>query len=410
MTWVHGETSLTIDEAVARIAKQPRPTDVESLGLADALGRFLAEDVVAHEPVPAHASSAMDGYAFRYADYSDVIPTPVQGRVAAGHPLGEPLLPGHTVRIFTGGMMPEGADTVAMQEDCLDHGGGLIGLPGGLALGENCRPAGDDIAHGATVLQAGARLRPQDLGVAASVNRGTLPVHRRVRVGLVATGDELRPPGEPLPPGCVRDSNRHTISAALRSLGALVTDYGITPDERARIREVITRAAGENDLVVSTGGVSVGEEDHVRTAVEQAGRLDFWRLRLKPGGAVAVGETAGTPFVGLPGNPVASMIAFWVLGRPLLLHLMGARELGFDRFPVVADFDHPRRAGRREFLRARIRPGPDASLTVSVFRSTGSGMLSSLTWSDGLIDIGEDCGPVRRGDVVQFVPYSALLG
>jgi molybdopterin molybdotransferase len=405
----HSETALTIDEAVARIAKRPRPADVETLSLADALGRFLAQDVVAQEAVPAHASAAMDGYAFRHADHSDVIPMPIQGRVAAGHPLAEPLLPGHVVRIFTGGMMPAGADTVAMQEDCLDHGG-WIQLPGEMDRGENVRPAGEDIACGTTVLATGARLRPQDLGVAASVNRATLSVHRRVRVGLVATGDELRPPGEPLPPGCIRDTNRHTVSAALRCLGAVVQDYGITPDDRARICDVITHAAGENDLVISTGGVSVGEEDHVALAVEQIGRLDFWRLRLKPGGAVAVGEAAGTPFVGLPGNPVASMIAFWVVGRPLLLHLMGAVELGFDRFPVVAEFDHPRRPGRREFLRARTTPRPDACLAVSVFRSTGSGMLSSLTWSDGLVDIAEDCGPVRRGDVVQFVPYSALLG
>jgi molybdopterin molybdotransferase len=351
----------------------------------------------------------MDGYAFRHADYSDVIPMPIQGRVAAGHPLGTPLLPGHVVRIFTGGMMPEGADTVAMQEDCLDHGGSIV-LPGEMDRGENARPAGEDIACGITVLQTGIRLRPQDLGVAASVNRPTLSVHRRVRVGLVATGDELRPPGEPLPPGCIRDSNRHTVSAALRSLGAVVSDYGITPDDRGRIREVITRAAGENDLVVSTGGVSVGEEDHVRTAVEQAGRLDFWRLRLKPGGAVAVGEAAGTPFVGLPGNPVASLIAFWVVGRPFALHLMGARELGFDRFPVVADFDHARRPGRREFLRGRITPGADGSLSACVYHSTGSGMLSSLTWSDGLVEIPEDSGAVRRGDMVRFVPYSVLLG
>jgi molybdopterin molybdotransferase len=188
-----------------------------------------------------------------------------------------------------------------------------------------------------------------------------------------------------------------------------VSDYGVTADDRGLIRDVIVAAAAENDLVISTGGVSVGEEDHVRTAVEQAGRLDFWRLRLKPGGPVAVGEAAATPFVGLPGNPVASLIAFWALGRPFVLHLMGARDLGYAHFPVVADFDHARRPGRREFLRARSAVGPDGSLTVSAFRSTGSGMLTSLTWSDGLVDLDEAAGSVRRGDVVRFVPYCALL-
>jgi molybdopterin molybdotransferase len=404
--------SVTIEEAVAAISEYPRASGREKLALADCLGRILAEDVVAADPVPAHASSAMDGFAFRHWDvHEGRRPNgrlPVQGRVAAGHPLGEELRAGHAVRIFTGGMMPAGADTVAMQEDCIADGS-FVELPLGLRVGANCRPAGDDIGPGIRVLAAGTRLRPQDLGIAASVGRDSLALHRQIRVGLITTGDELRPPGGPLPPGCVRDSNRHTVGALVRSLGAEVCDYGIVRDDRELIRAMLARAAAENDLVLSTGGVSEGEEDHVRPAMLEAGSLKFWRLPVKPGRPVAVGDVMGMPYVGLPGNPVSAMVAFWLIGRPLLLHLSGATKLAFERFPAVAEFEHRHSPGRREFLRGRLRLDEAGGTRVSVYRSSSSGMLSSLTWSDGLVEILEEDGDVHAGDTVRFAPYSGLL-
>lgn len=407
---------VTVEEAVAVLSRYARAGGTETLPLADCLSRILAADVTAPCAVPAYASSAMDGYAFRYRDlHPDGYPAgwsnntlPVQGRVAAGHPLGEELRAGHAVRIFTGGMLPAGADTVAMQEHCT-AGGPFVELPPGLPAGANCRAAGDDIAEGARVLAAGTRLRPQDIGVAASTGRDSLPVHRRVRVAVAATGDELRPPGEPLPPGCVRDSNRHTISALVRLLGAEVSDYGVIRDDRDLIVATLAAAAAANDLVITTGGVSAGDEDHVRPAVQEAGSLAFWQLPVKPGRPVAVGDVTGTPFVGLPGNPVSAMTAFWLIGRPLLLHLSGATELGFARFPVTADFAHRHRPGRREFLRGRLITGEARRPRVSAYRSASSGMLSSLTWSDGLVEILEDDGDVRPGDIVRFTPYSLLM-
>ena len=246
--------------------------------------------------------------------------------------------------------------------------------------------------------------------MAASVGRGVLPVHRRIRVGLLTTGDELRPLGVALSPGCVHDSNRHTIAAAIRSLGAEAIDYGIVPDQQDIIRDVLLSAAVENDVVITTGGVSVGEEDRVRPAVEEVGSLNFWRLPLKPGRPIAVGEAKGTPFIGLPGNPVSSLIAFWLIGRPLILHLMGASDLGYPRVPATADFAHRRQPGRREFLRARLRFDESGQALATVYHSGGSGMLSSMTWSDGLVEIMEPSGDVRPGDLVRFVPYSGLLG
>ena len=407
---------LDVDEAVALLRVIPPAVGVEQVAVADALGRVLAEEVVAPRPVPAHDSSAMDGYAVRFADLADSSRLPLQGRVAAGHPLGEPLLPGHAVRIFTGAVMPDGADTVALQEECEqeecegDDGpqGRYVVLPEHLVEGANRRPAGEDMAAGSVVLDPGTRLRPQHIGVATAVGRTELTVRRRLRAGVIATGDELRPPGEPLPPGCIHDTNRHTVTAALRALGAEVSDYGILADSRAAIRAAIATAAAENDVVLSTGGVSVGEEDHVRAAVEEIGRLEFWRLPIKPGRPVAVGEVAGVPFVGLPGNPVAAMVSFWLVGRPLVLRLAGAADVAVPRFRVEAGFAHRRAPGRREFLRCRVEPGPGGTARALLYPRAGSGMVRSLAWADGLVELLETDGDVAEGDLVRYIPYATL--
>ncbi|MGD9527363.1 molybdopterin molybdotransferase MoeA [Pseudonocardia sp.] len=401
------DEGLSLDEAVARIRRRPVVGDVERVPVGDALHRVLAADVVSPLPVPAHDSAAMDGYAFRHADLADGRVLPVRGRVAAGHPDVAELDPGTAVRIFTGGMLPAGADTVAMQEHCTvtDR---LVTVPADLVRGANVRRAGNDVRPGTTVLVEGTRMRPQDVGIAAAVGRAELLVRRRVRVGVVATGDELRAPGEPLPPGCIHDSNRHTIGAALRALGAVVVDAGVVGDRRSAVRDALVAVARSADLVVTTGGVSAGDEDHVRAALQDVGTLDFWKLPLKPGRPVAVGAVGGVPVVGLPGNPVSAMVTFWLVARPFVLHLMGAAPTEPTRFGVVAAFTHRHRRGRRELVPARLRAGASGDLLAERFRAVDSGMLSALTWSDGFVEIPEDAGDVSPGDTVSYLPYDGL--
>ena len=401
------DESISLEEAMERIRRCPPVQEVETVEVSAALRRILAEDVCAGVAVPAHDSAAMDGYAFLFADLAEDRRMRVHGRVAAGHALRGPLLRGTAARIFTGAAMPQGADTVAPQESCLVEDDS-VQIPADLKRGANRRFAGDDVAAGSTVLTHGTRLRPQDIGMATGVGRTTLQVRRRIRAGVIATGDELRPPGLPLPVGCIYDTNRHTLLAALRGLDADVTDYGIVPDDKESIKAAMTTAARTNDLIISTGGVSAGEEDHVRTALLEVGSLDFWKLPLKPGRPVAVGKVAGVPFVGLPGNPVSAMVTFWLVGRPFALQLMGATTAEPTRFTVTAAFHHKHLVGRREMLRARLCVGVDGQVIAETYRSTGSGMLSSLTWSDGLVEIPVDAGDVTEGDLVTYIPYHSL--
>ena len=408
MAGKNGKGLITVEDAVARLARRTPVVGTELVMLGDALSRVLSEDIVAPLPIAPHDSAAMDGFAFRFADLGVDRWMEVIGRVAAGRPMTVPLPAGKAVRIFTGGAMPAGADTVAMQEDC-EATDGLVLLPSHLKMGANRRLAGEDVTQGSTVLTAGSRIRPQDIGIAAATGRALLPVRRRVRVAVLATGDELRAPGEPLPPGCIYDTNRHSVVAALRGLGAEVSDLGLVPDRLESIRDVLATAALNHDLVISSGGVSAGDEDHVRPAVLQIGVLDFWKLALKPGKPVAVGEVAGTPFVGLPGNPVSAMITFWLIARPLLLRLMGVEDLSVPRQPAIADFRQRHAPGRREYLRVRVSRDAEGKLRAENYSSTSSGMLSSLVWSDGLVEVHEDKGDIEVGDVVDFLPYSALL-
>ncbi len=400
-----GSTSL--EDAIALITQRPPVSGVQRVDLSEAVFRILAEDITASRPVPEYDNSAMDGYAFRLSDLPPDGRMPISGRAAAGHPFLGRLPPRTAVRIFTGGVIPDGADTVAMQEECSSEDG-MIVLPTTLELGANRRLAGHDVAQNATVLTSGTRLRPQDIGIAAAVGRSTLLVHRRIKVAVIATGDELRPPGQPLPPGCIHDTNRHALIAALRSLGAEVTDFGLIQDEVSLIGEALAAAAREHDLVITSGGVSVGEEDHVRPAVLEIGSLDFWKLAIKPGKPVAIGEVAGVPYIGLPGNPVSAMVTFWLIGRPLILRLMGASNLSSPRFQVVSAFHHRHTPGRREFLRARICADATGTMRAAVYPSASSGILSSLTWSDGLVEVHEDLGDVNVGDALPYLPYAAL--
>ena len=281
-------------------------------------------------------------------------------------------------------------------------------LPTRLACGDNARQAGEDITQGSVALHAGARLRPQELGVAAAMGRGELRVYRPLRVAVFSTGDEIREPGLPLDPGCIYDSNRFTAGALLHSLGAEITDLGILPDRLEVIQAALAKAAASHDLILTSGGVSVGDEDHIKPAVLALGSLDFWRLAIKPGRPVALGEVAGTPFIGLPGNPVAVMITFMLIARPMVLRLMWASDTGLKRFTVEAGFAFKHKPGRREFLRAKLVHS-DGRLVAAKFPSDGSGVLTSMVWSDGLVDIAEDRGDIAPGEMVEFVSYAEMM-
>ncbi len=403
---------LRADVAVTRLldAVECRAA-IETVPLRAALGRVLAEPVVSPVTVPPRDNSAVDGFAVNAEDLpaEGVVLLPVATRIAAGQIATSALARGTAARIFTGAPLPPGADTVIPQEACRVEGG-QVALPGGIRRGANRRPAGEDVRAGAVVLEAGRRLRPQDLGLAATVGRASLPVRARLRAAVFSTGDELREPGGELPDGAIYDSNRFTVSALLERLGAAVTDLGILPDRADAVHAGLRDAARDHDLIVTSGGVSTGEEDHVKAAVQALGGLHFWRVAVRPGRPLAVGIAEGVPFVGLPGNPVAAMATLLMLVRPMVLKLMGA-ELGLPvPWRVPAAFAFKKRPGRREWLRARLVAAPDGSVRAERFPNEGSGILTSMVWAGGLVDLPEDLPAVAEGDVVDFLPFEALLG
>ena len=405
-----GGALLSVDEALARIdARVVAVVDSETVPLGAAAGRMLARDLVATMDLPPHANSAVDGYAIIHADLEPDRETvlPVGGRAAAGHPLGRALRRGEAIRIFTGAPMPEGADTVMMQEDCV-AANGRVRLKPGIRKGANRRHAGEDVTLGETALTAGRRLGPADLGLAAALGRDELPVFRRLRVALLSTGDEVREPGTRLPPGAIYDANRFMLTALLEGLGCVVTDFGIRPDREAALADTLAAASAEHDLIVTSGGVSTGEEDHVKGAIERLGVLHFWRLAIKPGRPVALGQIGAVPLIGLPGNPVAVVVTFAVLARPLILKLAGAEALAPRLFPVRAGFAYRKKPGRREYLRARLER--DGAQVVAVKHPRdGAGILSSIVQSDGLVILDEATSDLAAGTIVDFLPFSEVI-
>lgn len=409
--FAHGGPLLRCDAALALLSERlVKVTEDDELALFDALGRILAEDVVATADVPPHDNSAVDGYAVYFDDLNPEAETrlPMAGRAAAGHPFAETQPRGTAVRIFTGARLPSGPDTIMMQEDCREEGGAVVIAPG-IKRGANRRLAGEDVAAGATVLQRGRRLRPADLGQAAAIGRTRLRVSRPLRVALFSTGDELREPGQELPAGTIYDSNRYTLAGLLRSLGCQVDDLGILPDRRAAIVEALAEGAAGHDLLITSGGVSTGDEDHVKQAVEAQGVLHAWRLAIKPGRPIALGQVGRVPFVGLPGNPAAVVVTFVMLVRPLILQLMGGRPTPPLRFPVVATFDYKKKQDRREWVRASLRRDGEGRLAAVKFPRDGAGILSSLVESDGLIELPEELTRLEAGAVVDFLPFSELF-
>jgi len=405
-----GGEMMAVGKALALLAERVEAvTGTEHVGLSDALGRVLAGDVVAPFDVPPHDNSAVDGYAVFFDDLkpegSSLLP--VTARVAAGHALDRPGRRGEAVRIFTGAPMPAGFDTVLMQEDCV-AGEDTVSIPAGIKRGANRRKAGEDMQKGSTVLAAGRRLRAEDVGLLASLGQREVEVRKALRVAVFSTGDEVREPGVPLDAGCIYDANRFALIAALRQLGCAVTDLGILPDRREAIRDALGDAADRHDALITSGGMSTGEEDHVKAAVEAQGSLHFWRLAIKPGRPVALGTVRNAAFIGLPGNPVAVMVTFLRIARPILLRMMGAAEEAPALFPLRAGFTYKKKAGRREYVRATLARAADGVLTAVKHPRDGAGILSSMVEADGLVELPEDVTRVEPGMVVEFLPFSEV--
>ena len=406
-----GGPMMSVDEAVSIIAARVTAVqDIETVSLTAADGRILAKEISAPLPLPPFTNSAVDGYAVRSGDLAQVEEQafPVAGRVQAGAAAQGPVEPGHAVRIFTGAPMPQGADTVFMQEDVrLDQG--RVVLPAGLKPGANVRMAGEDIPAGHSALAAGQRLRPQDVALAAAFGLTHVEVRRRIRVAVFSTGDELVSPGASRGAAQLFDSNRFMLMAMLMRLGCEVSDLGILRDDRVSLASALKSVAGTLDLILTTGGVSTGEEDHVKAAVESVGTLVLWRMAIKPGRPVAMGIIGGTPFIGLPGNPVASFVTFVHVVRPTVLALAGATQQHLIPMPVRAAFAYKKKIARREYVRVNLRRGENGVLEAVKFPREGAGLLSSLVDTDGLVELGEEITLVEPGQTVGFLGYASLI-
>jgi molybdopterin molybdotransferase len=407
-----GGPMMSVDEAVGIIAARVTAVgEVERVALGVADGRILATDVSAPLPLPPFTNSAVDGYAVRSGDLANrqEAAFPVTGRVQAGASAQDAVKPGHAMRIFTGAPMPDGADTVFMQEDVRIDEAGRVVLPAGLRPGANVRPSGEDIPVGSSALKAGRRLRPQDIALAAAFGLTHLEVRRRIRVAVFSTGNELVSPGAPRAAAQLFDSIRFMLMAMLRRLGCEVSDLGIMRDDRASLALGLKKVAGAHDLILTTGGVSTGEEDHVKAAVESVGKLVLWRMAIKPGRPVAMGIIGGTPFIGLPGNPVASFVTFVHVVRPAVLALAGALQQPLVPMPVRAAFSYKKKIARREYVRVNLHRAGDGVLEAVKFPREGAGLLSSLVDTDGLVELGEEITLVEPGQSVGFLSYASLL-
>jgi molybdopterin molybdotransferase len=401
-----GGSLLGIDAARAMIFDRVTPVaGIERVPLRQALGRTLAEDIAAPIAVPGYDNSAVDGYAVRFDDLHSDLPTTLRciDRIAAGHDPAGALKPGIAARIFTGAILPDGADVVIMQEDCEPDGADVIIRPG-IKRGANTRKAGEDVPRDSIALTMGRRLGPAELGLLAALGFVEVPVRRKLGVALLSTGDEVREPGELLRRGQIHDANRYILAGLLERLGVDVSDRGIVRDDPASLNAALQRAAAESDLIITSGGVSTGEEDYVRTAIANHGSLYFWRLAIKPGRPVAMGQIGATPLAGLPGNPVAALLTFALVARPMIEALGAATPHIGKRFRVISDFAYKKKTGRREYVRASLEGNK-----ARRYPKEGAGMLTSLTETDGLVELSEDITRLEPGAEVNFVPYSELI-
>jgi len=394
-----------VDEVIAKLLAMAEPTTrVERLDLADALGQMLAEDIIASVDVPLADNSAMDGYALDASDLNMRAGGlyPVADRIAAGY-IGQPLQPGTLSRIFTGAPLPEGANAVVIQEDTVVIDG-LVQVNVMPIVGENVRPRGQDVIQGQTVLASGRRLLPQDLGLIASVGVSRVAVYEPLVVGLMSTGDELVEPPEPLSPGKIYNSNHYTLAGMIRRLGMTVFDLGLVADSAEATERALLRGAANADCIISSGGVSVGEEDHVKAAVAKLGRLDLWRIAIKPGKPMAFGHVAGVPFIGLPGNPVSSFVTFTVVAQPYLLKCQGGADPTLFSVYARAAFASPA-GNRREYFRVQLSSSAPGEMSVTRFPQQGSGVMSSVSWANALAeqDIDQE---IAEGDWLKVYPFT----
>jgi molybdopterin molybdotransferase len=403
---------LPIEQAEKLMAEQIPPVEgTEIVALKDALGRVAAMDVKSPLALPSFENAAVDGYAVRHGDIGASGDTTfrIVERVFAGEKAARALAPGEAARIFTGAPMPAGADTVYMQEDCRVEGGNVI-VPPGLKPGANRRLAGEDLKEGAVAIPRGRRLRPQDVALAAAIGLASIEVKRRVRVALFSTGNEINEPGTPLAAAALYDANRYLLIGLLQRLGAEPSDLGILADEPAALEAAIGEAAKSHDLVLTTGGVSTGEADHVKSAAEKLGKLVLWRIAIKPGRPVAMGVISGAAFAGLPGNPAAVFVTFAYVVRPLLLRLAGASPEPLIALPVRAAFGYKKKKDRREYVRVALKRAADGAIEARKHPQEGAGVITSLTETDGFAELPEDVTAIEKGDEIGFISYAALIG
>jgi len=410
--FLHDKERIRHSDCVAMIVDKLRPVvEAESVALAATVGRFLAEAITAPRNVPLHHNAAVDGYAFASSGHAAAGGRfRVGPRIAAGDTAPYQLADGEAARIFTGAAMPGGADTVAMQEDCsLEADGAVVVIPAGLKAGANSRKAGEDVAEGATVLHPGTRLRAQDIAALASFGLASLRLFSPVRIAIVSTGNELVEPGNSIAPGQVYDSNRAMLRALATTLPAAVTDIGILPDSAATIERTIAEAARNHDVILTTGGVSRGEEDHIVNTIDRLGKRHLWQIAVKPGRPMSFGQIGDCVFLGLPGNPVAAFVCFLLYARPAITVLGGGAWSEPQRFPVTAGFSVARKkADRREFWRGWLEADSSGRPVARKFARDGSGLISGLRQATGLIEIPEEVTSVAEGDAVSFLPFSAF--
>ncbi|MCU0820551.1 MAG: molybdopterin molybdotransferase MoeA [Beijerinckiaceae bacterium] len=398
-----------LDDLAARLTGV---AETETVPVMQAMGRVIAADIGTPFAIPNFDNSAVDGYAVRFADLavSGETRLPVSLRIPAGMIGVPPLPPGTAARIFTGAMMPAQADTVFMQEDVRLEGETVV-LPHGLELGSNRRFAGEDFAKNAAIVPAGTRLKPQHLAGLAAAGRASVTVRRRLKVAIFSTGNEIREPALQAPePGCQYDANRAMLAGLLAARNMEVTDLGILPDDPVIMARALTEAAAGSDAILTSGGVSTGEEDHVKAAIEAAGRLDFWRLAIKPGRPIAMGTLAGTPFLGMPGNPAAVFVTFVRFVGPVLDLLAGAKPLRPAPIPVISGFDYRKKAERREYVRVSLAADASGRMVAQRFPKDGAALISSLIAADALAELGEDVTEIKAGETISVLPLSSLVG
>ncbi|MBE9605899.1 molybdopterin molybdotransferase MoeA [Acetobacteraceae bacterium H6797] len=408
--FAHGRGLLTVEEAGRLLEQGVLPvSEMELVPLRHARGRVLAEDLLAGTPLPRFTNSAVDGYALRFDDLQAAgeEALTITGRVAAGAESVAPLPLGAAARIFTGAPLPSGADTVLMQEDARVLDGKLL-VPTGLTRGRNIRVAGEDLQSGAVALRQGRLLDPRAIALAAALGLSSLKVRRRLKIGVFSTGDELGEPGDPLHAGHIYDSNRYMLIALLERYPAEITDLGILPDRQDETERALWDAAPSFDMLITSGGVSTGEEDHLRSAIEAVGRLVFWRLAIKPGRPVALGMIGETPVMGLPGNPAASLVTFLHLARPMVLRLAGATSSPLPRIPALAAFHYAKKPGRQEYLRVTLEEESGA-MRAQISPKDGAAFLATLAQADALAEIPGDCTTITPGSPLRVIPLGEVL-